>query len=302
MSGNTLRADIYAVRCWSCPLNNEQRWSGVTATQHLETVRGMTASRTFPMTHEVRVGYGVTPTAWQDGAMDELPPDRVIPEHESTVRRVVSDVHGVPYRAYRSLGEARQDPDGAVVLEGDWGGTIYATCPARLVRCDEESLERLLRDLDGIVWPVNEGEGAGVRYERLPVGSGVIGGMGGGAVIAGVWIHGNLQDLGMVQEIRDVFAGRRDRLVTRYREVHLVVRVDKELERRRVEEGLREREWPYFAQYEVMKIVWSWEEAEREVRRLKRRHRDSNYAYFHAWGPLELRGDEASSLEEQESR
>jgi len=39
-----------------------------------------------------------------------------------------------------------------VIFEGDYGGQIYATCPASLVRCSEETLQGLLRDLDTVGW------------------------------------------------------------------------------------------------------------------------------------------------------
>ena len=147
--------------------------------------------------------------------MDQLPPDQVIPEHESALRRMVADGHGMPYQAFRSLSEAQLAADSAVVLEGDWGGTIYATCPARLIRCDEGTLGQLLHDLDAVIWP-GQPDGAGVYYERLPVGSPVPGGMGGGMVIDGVWVHDKVEGLGIAHEIRDVITGRASRITTRH--------------------------------------------------------------------------------------
>lgn len=219
--------------------------------------------------------------------MDQLPPDQVIPEHESALRRMVADGHGMPYQAFRSLGEAQLAADSAVVLEGDWGGTIYATCPARLIRCDEGRLGQLLRDLDAVIWP-GQPEGASVYYERLPAGSHVSGGMGGGTVIDGVCVHDQFEVLGIAQEIRNVITGRADRITTRYQDVHIVVRVDKELERQRVEQNLSEEDRPYYSQFDVLKIVWSWKEAEIEVARLAQRDTDPTHTYFHAWGPLKL--------------
>lgn len=145
--------------------------------------------------------------------MDQLPPDHVIPEHERALHRMVADGRGVPYQAFPFLSGAQRTADGAVVLEGDWGGTIYSTCPARLIRCDEGTLSQLLRDLDAVIWP-GQPEGADVYYERLPVGSQVPGGMGG-LVIDGVWVHDKIEARGIVQEIRDVIAGRVDRITTR---------------------------------------------------------------------------------------
>jgi hypothetical protein len=133
-------------------------------------------------------------------------------DHESGVRRMWAEAHGGSYVAVRSLAEAQALPDGAVVLEGDWGGQIYVTAPARLVRCDEQALVRLVRDLDAIAWPRNEEDGARVFYERVPVGGGVAGGMGGSVVIDGVWVHEEFESLGLADAIREVIAGERERI------------------------------------------------------------------------------------------
>ncbi len=203
---------------------------------------------------------------------------------------MVADGRGMLYQAFRSLSDAQRTAGGAAVLEGDWGGTIYSTCPARLIRCDEGTLSQLLRDLDAVIWP-GQPEGAGVYYERLPVGSQVLGGMSGGMVIDGVWVHDEFEVLGIAEEIRNVITGRVDRITTRYQGVHIVVRVDKELERQRVEENLSEEDRPYYSQFDVVKIVWSWKEAEVEVTRLARRDIDPTHSYFHAWGLLKLPDD-----------
>jgi hypothetical protein len=58
-------------------------------------------------------------------------------------------------------------------MEGDYGGSIYLTCPARLVNCDEPALRQLLQDLDEHYW--KDPEGAGLYYEAARVGSGIPG-------------------------------------------------------------------------------------------------------------------------------
>lgn len=127
-----------------------------------------------------------------------------LPAHESAVRRMVSDANGEAYVAVRSLDDAKALPDGVVVLEGDWGGQVYVVAPARLVRCSAATLEQLLRDLDDIAWPVNGGEGAGVYYERRAVGGYIAGGMRGGRVIDGIWIHDEFEQLGLGSSIREI--------------------------------------------------------------------------------------------------
>ena len=111
---------------------------------------------------------------------------------------MLSVAHGVPYEPLHSLDEAREVPDGVVVLEGDNGGQIYVVCPASLVRCSDASLKQLLDDLDVIAWPPDgDPRGTGLSYERHTVGEGIAGGMGGGLVTDGVWIHEEFEDAGL---------------------------------------------------------------------------------------------------------
>lgn len=123
--------------------------------------------------------------------------EQVLPEHESAVRRLVADAHGDEYVALESLAEARQVEDAAVVMEGDYGGSIYLTCPVGLVVCDEESLRELLIDLDKLDWD-NPG-GTGLYFEVAPPGTGIAGGSGGGIVTDSLWLHPDLER----QRIRD---------------------------------------------------------------------------------------------------
>ncbi|MBJ7603977.1 MAG: hypothetical protein JF888_12405 [Candidatus Dormibacteraeota bacterium] len=109
--------------------------------------------------------------------------------HESGVRSLV---HGDGYTSYRSLAEAQADPDGIVVLEGDDGGQIYLTVPASDVRCSDDRLEELLREIDAAQW--KDPTMAQVYYERRPLDGIVSGGMGGGEAKGRLWIHGRLQD------------------------------------------------------------------------------------------------------------
>jgi hypothetical protein len=134
----------------------------------------------------------------------------VLPDHESGVRRLMADARSEPYEALRSLAAAQSVEDGVVVMEGDYGGQIYLVCPACLVSCDESVLEQLLADLDAHEW--NDSEGARVFYERRAVGAGVAGGMGGGTVVEGVWLHDELRKLGLEPAVLDVIANRRERI------------------------------------------------------------------------------------------
>jgi hypothetical protein len=113
---------------------------------------------------------------------------------------------GEPYEAVRSLSEARTIPDVAVVMQGDDGGSIYLTCPARLVTCDEPKLRQLLLELDRHYW--NDLEMTGLYYERARLGSGIAGGTGGGVVTDGVWLHPTLEAKGLRQHVEGVMFGQ----------------------------------------------------------------------------------------------
>lgn len=131
----------------------------------------------------------------------------VIPNHESPVRRILSDAHQQPYHPLRTLAEAQSYPDGAVIFEGDYGGQIYATCPASMIRCDEAMLDRLLSDLDALCWC--DLTNARVFYERRAIGKGVSGGMGGGRITDDVWVHPRIASLNLTSAIRDTLLGLR---------------------------------------------------------------------------------------------
>jgi len=116
-----------------------------------------------------------------------------LPEHESALRRMMSDASSEPFAPLRSLQEAQGVPDGVVILEGDDGGQIYAVVRAADVRCSELTLQLLLQDLDAQEW--NDPSMAHVYYERRPAGSVVAGGRGGGQVMGGLWVHPRLRHL-----------------------------------------------------------------------------------------------------------
>ena len=97
---------------------------------------------------------------------------------------------GVAHISHACLADAKRDPEGIVVFEGDYGGQIYAVARASFVRCEESQLAILMAELDGLGW--QDLEGAGVHFESQPIGSVVSGGMGGGQVASDVWVHPQL--------------------------------------------------------------------------------------------------------------
>lgn len=94
---------------------------------------------------------------------------------------------GVRIASSASWTAATQDPDGALIISGDYGGTVYLTAPKRFVRCTPDAVRDLAEALDRRVW--DDPDGLEISALSLPVGSGVPGGMGGGVVIDDVWMH-----------------------------------------------------------------------------------------------------------------
>jgi hypothetical protein len=128
---------------------------------------------------------------------------------------------GFPYHAFEGIDDARQNPDATLVMEADTGGQILVTCPVRHIRASDAVLNQLLCDLERLVSGFDslaesdQSYEAEMYYEVLPVGSGVAGGMGGGLVVDGVWVHRELVAMGLKDQIDAVIFGRRERLERR---------------------------------------------------------------------------------------
>ena len=133
-----------------------------------------------------------------------------VPEHE--VRSFLAEINGEQHLAYHSMAEASEDPDAAVVLSADYGGTIFLTVPVRLCHCSFKALETLISDLDAISWFSGDPTIAMVGLERHPVGTGVTGGDGGGIVIEGVWTHPKRLPPEVASQAVEVVLGKRDRI------------------------------------------------------------------------------------------
>lgn len=69
-----------------------------------------------------------------------------VPPHD--VRQFLAETDNAEFVAYGSLEGAARDPDAAVVLSGDYGGTIFLTLPVARLGCDLGTLRTLVSDLD----------------------------------------------------------------------------------------------------------------------------------------------------------
>ena len=95
---------------------------------------------------------------------------------------------------YASLAHCQAN-DGWVVVQGDWGGTIYFTVPAKLVKCSSQDLLDIAYkvDLSPQGWDCNEGEGLQIWYQSGTLGDSVPGGMGGGTLTDTLWVHESIE-------------------------------------------------------------------------------------------------------------
>ena len=101
---------------------------------------------------------------------------------------------GEKYVAYRTFAEAKADPNGVVVIDGDHGAMTYVAARVRVVQCNEAQLERLGAELDALVW--NAPEGTHVYFESAPE----------GVLSSEVWVHEELENREVA--IRNVLLGK----------------------------------------------------------------------------------------------
>lgn len=113
---------------------------------------------------------------------------------------------------YLTLDEARSMEDSYVVADGDWGGQVYFTIPASQIACDEERVRQLVREIDQVCWGGQEEGSLGVNYRSGLPGEDVVGGMGGGVLERGLWVHDEIRQLGWESAIARVLGGEVDAL------------------------------------------------------------------------------------------
>jgi hypothetical protein len=138
--------------------------------------------------------------------MDEK--ENIIPDGVSPLRFMIAEAYGKPYRNFKNLVEARKGRNATLVMEGDYGGQIYLTCPVEKIKCGEKELKQLLEDIDAIEW--GNPDGAGMYFEEIEKGSGVAGGMGGGIALEGLWVHERLKSI--ENKIEAVISGKIERI------------------------------------------------------------------------------------------
>lgn len=99
-----------------------------------------------------------------------------------------------------SLGEQvkwAQTRNRHVIIEGDWGGEILATIPAKEIKCSEETLYELAADLNQEAWNEDptgtEGMCLYISSVDEEMRASVIGGMGGGELKPYIWVSSSFE-------------------------------------------------------------------------------------------------------------
>lgn len=124
----------------------------------------------------------------------------------------MAEVSGGGYTALETFAVACKQPGSIVIFEGDDGGTIYLTIPVLNVACGEPALRHLLLDIDTMCW--SDHSMARVVYEIAAVGEKVVGGMRGGQVTGGLWLHPQVEALEIREGIEQVLKGQLERINT----------------------------------------------------------------------------------------
>jgi hypothetical protein len=115
-------------------------------------------------------------------------------DHENPVRSMVAAAEGEKYVAYRTFAEAKADPDGIVVIDGDHDAMSYVAARANLILCDEAQLQRLGTELDALLW--SSPEGTRIYFESASE----------GALLSDVWVHKELEN--REAAIRNILLGK----------------------------------------------------------------------------------------------
>ncbi len=132
----------------------------------------------------------------------------IIPEHESGVRKLMSESQGIKYKAFKNFEEAKKHSNAYMIMQGDYGGQIYLSAPVQQIKCDYKALENLLKDID-----YEDPDGARIFFEEMEPGQGIAGGMGGGLATDGLWVHKGLEK--QYDRIKEVLDGKRNKIKKR---------------------------------------------------------------------------------------
>jgi hypothetical protein len=111
----------------------------------------------------------------------------------------------------RNYDEAKKTENAVMSMDGDSGGQIYVVAPMKYVKCSESVLKQLLNDLDLIAWEHDEVD-ALIFYEVAEIGGIIGGGMGGGKIIDGIWVHDEFVEKGYKEQIIEIISGKKERL------------------------------------------------------------------------------------------
>jgi 3-methyladenine DNA glycosylase AlkD len=136
---------------------------------------------------------------------NELPPPE---EYMSDMRYIVHHAKGEPFNPLPDYANAKEAEHGCVIIEGDYGGQIYLTCPMKYVKCSHDELVTLAHDLDRLYW--DDDNGCNVYYEEYESPHGISGSMGGGNLIDGLWLHPDFDGIQVKNRVLAVINGEQN--------------------------------------------------------------------------------------------
>ncbi len=112
-----------------------------------------------------------------------------------SLRTIFSETGKLNFRPLKSFELAQKVENSYLIVEGDYGGQIFFIAPVAVIKCSKKVLGELIIKLNEISWHTKAGAGVSVYLEVLRVGSRIPGGMGGGRVLKGIWIHSEFNRL-----------------------------------------------------------------------------------------------------------
>lgn len=128
------------------------------------------------------------------------------------IREFINAHMGLPLlESYETFDAAREDPDAALVVSGDWGGIVYLTSPLRLVKCTFEVMSVLASDLDATAFK-GPASSFNTAIEKHPVGTRIAAGLGGAPILDRLWVHPKITDETVRDQAAAVLDGTRSRI------------------------------------------------------------------------------------------
>ncbi|MFH1533850.1 MAG: hypothetical protein ABID64_02870 [Nitrospirota bacterium] len=114
-------------------------------------------------------------------------------EYEKKIKETVLEPKDSAFLSFGTLKAAKKNNNGYMYMKGDFGNQVYLSIPAKLIKCDEETLKKLLHKIDEICH--NDFMASCILFKNRKEGQIISGGLGGGIVDNKLWVHKKLKHL-----------------------------------------------------------------------------------------------------------